>query len=239
MFDTDADLFARSRAYIEATATPRDQLAAASGLDERDLAAIEVAGALPAPTYVVFENAIRSPIRALGEASGTQTGRAYYCPSVLWWLRRAALMQTTESALLERLEGWFAGSFAQALHEQATDARRFGWAHLFDASGVIDARALATEVRSLCADWLNGGWAVCLRRWDGRHAVTKDLERARIAAITNERSCNDLSANQYLTLLDAIDRLDSVMLPFSPYERPHGTPGLFIDAMRKRYSLWV
>jgi hypothetical protein len=235
MFDADADLFARSRAYVEAIATPRDTLAAASGVSERALADIEAAGALPAPTYVLFDNAIRSPIRVLGEPP-EDGGRAFYCPPVVHWLRRAKLIGADRKDVLPRLEAWFADDFAAALRAQAQDARQFAWAHLFDATGEIAPDALAAQVQILHQEWMNGGWAVCLRRWNGHHVVTKDLERARIGALTGD-AARDLNAADRQTLFNAIERLDSVMLPFAPHERPHGTPGLFVDRMRERYGV--
>jgi hypothetical protein len=235
MFDADADLLARSRAYVEATATPRAALAAASGVSEGDLAAIEAAGALPAPTYVLFENAIRSPIRTLGEPP-TEGGRAFYCPAVLHWVRRARLLSLDRPGLLHRLQDWFADDFEAALQAQVAEARQHAWSHLFDANGDVSPPALAAEAATLSADWMNGGWAVCLRRWNGYHVVTKDLERARIATLTEEAT-RDLDAAERQALFNAIERLDSVILPFAPHERPHGTPGLFIDRMRDRYDV--
>lgn len=235
MFDADADLLARSCAYVEAIATPRDALAPASGVTEQELAAIEAAGALPTPTYVLFEKAIRSPIAMLGEAPA-ESGRAFYCPSVLQWLRRAKLIGAERQDLLERLQDWFAEDFATALNRQAADARLYAWGHLFGADGDLVASALSEQIRALCAEWMSGGWAVCLRRWNGYHVVTKDLERARISALT-EDATRELNAAERRTLFDAIERLDSVMLPFAPHERPHGTPGLFVDRMRERYGV--
>lgn len=235
MANPESDLFVRSRAYIEDTATPREALAAASGVSETDLTAIEAAGALPAPTYVLFKDAIRSPIRTLGEPP-RDGGRAYYCPSVLHWLRRARLLAPETPGLLDRLTAWFADDFAAALQAQGLDARRYSWSHLYGANGAISHKALTQEVERLSADWMTGGWAVCLRRWNGHHVVTKDLERARIAALT-ENAMRQLDSHERQGLFDAIERLDSVMLPFAPHERPHGTPGLFIERMRERYGV--
>lgn len=235
MLDSDSDLFARSHAYVVGVATTREALAAASGISESELTAIEAAGALPAPTYVLFKNAIRSPIRTLGQAP-VADGCAYYCPAVLHWVRRARLLAPETPGLLDRLQAWFTEDFATALQVQAADARQYAWSHLYGADGRISQSALVDEVNTLSADWMNGGWAVCLRRWNGHHVVTKDLERARLAALT-ENATRDLVGHERQAVFDAIERLDSVMLPFAPHERPHGTPGLFIDRMRERYGV--
>ncbi|QGZ94749.1 DUF6058 family natural product biosynthesis protein [Terricaulis silvestris] len=230
MFDADRDLFERSRAYVESTCTPRELLAAASGVDEATLQGLEEAGGMPAATYTLFDGAIRSAIRELGEPP-QQGGRAFYAPAVIAWLRRAALLDA------DALRTWFGESFEAALLAQAPDARVHGWARLFTTDGAVDRDALAAEVQSLNADWMNGGWAVCLRRWNGYHVVTKDLERARIGTITADGTRDTLSAAERLALQDAIESLDAVMLSFAPFERPHGTPGLYIDAMRERYAV--
>lgn len=230
MFDADRELFERSRAYVETTCTPRELLAAASAVDEATLHTLEQAGGMPAPTYTVFDGAIRSAIRELGNPPN-QGGRAFYAPAVVAWLRRAVLLDA------RALQAWFAESFEAALVAQAIDARAQGWTRLFAPGGSLERDALTAEVQSLHADWLNGGWAVCLRRWNGYHVVTKDLERARIGAITADGTRETLSAPERSALRDAIERLDAVMLPFAPFERPHGTPGLYIDAMRQRYAV--
>ena len=239
MPDHRAALFAASCAYVEAIATPRETLALAAGVSERDVDAIREAGALPAPTYVIFANAIHSPIRDLGLPPSDGGGRAFYCPAVLPHLRRAALMLAQGDDLARRLEAWLAASLTVAAREQADDAQLYAWTHLFQSDGALNDDAVQAEARQLGDDWLGGGWAVCLRRWDGRHIVTKDLERARIAALTDDGKREKLSGDERLALFDAINRLDALMLPFAPYERPHGTPGLFIDQMQTRYRLWA
>jgi hypothetical protein len=135
------------------------------------------------------------------------------------------------------LEAAFAESFRSALRRQVGDARLYAWRHLFEPNGELNEPAIDEEVRTLSADWMNGGWAVCLRKWDGHHVVTKDLERARITAITEDGARETLAPIDRAALRDAITRLDAVILPFAPHERPHGTPGLFIDRMRERYSV--
>lgn len=233
----DADLYARSRAYVEATATPRESLPSALGVKQSELDAIAAAGAMPAPTYTVYENAIVSPIATFGTPDEGATGREYFCPAVLGWLRHAALLQQSAHATLPALQAAFAEGFRSALRKQVSWARMFAWSHLFGSHGDLKDDAVDAELRTLSADWMNGGWAVCLRKWDGHHVVTKDLERAHIAFLTEDGKRDTLAPVDQRTLRGAIERLDAVMLPFAPHERPHGTPGLFIDRMRERYGV--
>jgi hypothetical protein len=233
----DADLFVRSHAYVETTATPREALPAATGVSQSELDAIAVDGAMPAPTYVLYENAIVSPIATLGSPDAGAVGREYFGPSVLGWLRHAALLSQSQHAIMPALEAAFADSFRSALRRQVSWARVFAWRHLFDSNGDLKDDAVDEQVHTLSAEWMNGGWAVCLRKWDGHHVVTKDLERAHIALITEDGQRETLARADQHTLRDAIERLDAVMLPFAPHERPQGTPGPFIDRMRKRYGV--
>ncbi len=233
----DADLFARSRAYVETTATPREKLAVAIGVDQAVIEAIAADGAMPTATYTIYDNAIVSPIATLGTVAEGAAGRDYFCPSVLGWLKHAALLHQSKHATLPALNEAFAESFRSALRRQVMRARAYAWAHLFDASGALKEDAVDEEVRTLSADWMNGGWAVCLRRWDGHHVVTKDLERAWIGVITDDARAESLAPTDGHALRDAIARLESVTLPFAPHERPNGTPGLFIDRMRDRYGV--
>lgn len=233
----DADLFARSRAYIKTTATAREALPAATGVSQSELDAITANGAMPAPTYVLYDNAIVSPIATLGSPEEGAVGREYFCPAVLGWLRHAALLQQSTLDTLPALEAAFAESFRSALRRQVIWARMFAWSHLFDSRGELKDDAVDAQVRDLASDWMNGGWAVCLRKWDGHHVVTKDLERAHIAFLTEDGARETLAAVDQHTLRSAIERLESVILPFAPHERPNGTPGLFIDRMRQRYGV--
>jgi hypothetical protein len=233
----DAHLFARSRAYVETTATPREALPAVTGVSQAVLDAIADEGAMPAPTYTIFDNAIVSPIATLGSPHEGEVGREYFCPSVLGWLKHAALLQQSKQATAPALEAAFADSFRSALRRQVGAACLYAWRRLFRPNGELNDTAVDEEVRNLSADWMNGGWAVCLRKWDGHHVVTKDLERARIAFITEDGKRKTLRRADQHTLRDAIARLDAVILPFAPHERPHGTPGLFIDRMRDRYGV--
>jgi hypothetical protein len=233
----DQDLYARARTYVESTATARGALSQALGISQTELDALNAAGAMPTPTYVVYADAIVSPIRQLGTPDDGAVGTEYFCPAVLGWLRHAALLQQSKHDTLPALEAAFAESFRSALRRQVSDARLSAWRHLFDARGELIEDAVNEELRTLSADWMNGGWAVCLRKWDGHHVVTKDIERARITMLTDDGKAEALASIDRMALRDAIARLDAVILPFAPHERPHGTPGLFIDRMRERYGV--
>jgi Family of unknown function (DUF6058) len=230
-----------STRYVQQVCVCSEDIATSTGIGSEELAKLRRAGCVPQPTYRVYANgAVASAIRTLGEPAGTAI--EFYSPAVVWWLRRASTFSQSfsETELSNALKSWLRIDLSRALQLASSDAstyeKPFVWHHLFDHRQ-LNADRFDNEVNNIWDDWMSGAWAVCLRRFDGHHLVTKEIERARIASITEngERRLND--AQSKIQLLDAIVRLDSVMLPFAPHERPHGTPGHFIDAMLERYDL--
>ncbi|HEY2357659.1 MAG TPA: DUF6058 family natural product biosynthesis protein [Phenylobacterium sp.] len=211
-------------------------LPAAVGASPEAIARLAKAGVAPQPTYRVTPTAVVSAIGQIGEIAPGEGAEDYFGIAVGPWLRRALVLaeQGEGSGLEAALLDWLAGDLVAALDARAEDALAWGWAHL-TRGGRFDRGAAREEVASHWHGWMVGGWAVCLRRFDGHHLATKEIERRRIAHLT--AGGDALSANGRLALLDAMSRLDSVLLPFAPHERPTGTPGLFIDEPVRRFGL--
>lgn len=223
--------------YVANYCVAGSDLAAAAGLRADALAILRQAGVVPDPTYKVSPYGVSSAIGNVGDtARGDATG--HFGPAVAPWLARASLLLASVDALAlhEALINWLATDLAAALRARAAEARLFGWGHLFDEDR-CDLERVREEVASYWGGWMNGGWAVCLRRFDGHHLATKEIERRRIASLTQEGCAQSLSLDDRLALFDAIARLESVLLPFAPHERPRGTPGVYIDAPSERYGL--
>ena len=225
-----------SAAYVAAHCVPAAELAARVGVSPAELAGLEAAKVVPAPTYRVGRRSVISAIRALGEPE--DGAEDWYGMAVVDWLRRAAVLaeQTPPGWMVETMADWLAGDLQAELQAQAADAQAFGWGHMF-ADGVCDRRAARAYVDGEWRGWMLGGWAVCLRRFDGRHLAVKEIERRRIAALTGEGGKALLEPDERLAGVDAMRRLDAVLLPFAPHERPHGTPGIFLDEPARRYGL--
>lgn len=231
--------------YVAKICTPAEKLAEATGLSQGEFDRLKEAGVVPAPTYTVTARRVVSAVADLGEALAdadsagvTEIGQGYFGPAVPVWLRRAAVMATglEDGGLQARLQRWLADDMAAILEARAAEARDLGWSHVF-TDGRLDPAKLQTEAQVHWEDWMNGGWAICLRQFDGHHLVTKEVERARITRLTGGGERPDLSPDERLKLIDAMSRLDAVILPFAPHERPLGTPGRFIDAPARQYGL--
>ncbi len=103
--------------------------------------------------------------------------------------------------------------------------------------GVLSLDAAEALAAAEWADWVNGGYGVCLRHWSAADVIAKMLHRGRIIALTDGGTRQTLTASDRLALLEAMERLEAVTLPFAPHQRPTGTPGLWIDKILVRYAL--
>jgi hypothetical protein len=220
--------------YVRRHCLTPPALAQAAGLSEDRLRALIAARCLPAPTYVLDPSLqARSAIRS--EALVPQP-EEWFGAALLPWASRAAESTLPLPMLADRLRQDFAADFRQAL--LASEGRAHGWTELFDAAGAIDEAAFAEALDEIWEEnWLGGAYAVCLRRFDGHHLVTKLVERSRIRALTAEGTKPALPAAEAAEVTTAMARLDAVITPFAPHERPHGTPGLWIDRIAERYGL--
>jgi hypothetical protein len=225
-----------ARRYVSRFCTPASRLAEAAGVSESCLEQLSRAGALPAPTYRLYEEGVLSPIAARGDTTGA-ADEDWYGPAVAAWIRPAAILSRHGSPdIAGRLASIFESMLYQALEERAEECARFGWSHAFKGS-TLDREQVSLLSAELWADWMSGGWAVCLRSWSGRSVVAKEVQRSRIRAITRDgtREPADLMDAERLDLCQAIGELEAVMLPFAPHERANATAGLWIDAILNRY----
>lgn len=220
--------------YVRRHCMTPSALAQAAGLTEGRLRELIAARCLPGPAYVLDPSlTARSAIRS--EAL-TPRPEEWFGAAVLPWACRAAESALPLPALADRLREDFAADFRRAL--LASEGRAYGWAELFDAAGDIDEAAFAKALDEIWDEnWLGGAYAVCLRRFDGHHLVTKLVERSRIRALTEEGTRPVLTPAEAEQVTAAMARLDAVITPFAPHERPHGTPGLWIDRIADRYGL--
>ena len=219
--------------YVRRHCLTPPALAQAAGLTEDRLRALIAARCLPGPTYVLDSSLqARSAIRS--EALAPQL-EEWFGAAVLPWARRAAESTLPSPALAEQLRQDFVADFRRAL--LASEGRVHGWTELFDGAGAIDEAAFAKALDEIWESWLGAVYSICLRRFDGHHLVTKLVERSRIRALTEEGAKPALTAAEAAEVTAAMARLDAVITPFAPHERPHGTPGLWIDQIAARYGL--
>lgn len=223
------------QAYVERHFIRLPELAARGGVELGRVQALIAAGALPGPSYRIWRNgAFWSAVG--GAHNGDPEGRPveWYSPAAAWWIRRASGLDL----LPEAIAGQFAKHFATAFVTELADLADARLAYP-DAcpGGTFSPEAAARVATAEWADWINGGYGVCLRHWSAADVIAKMLHRGRIIALTAGGTRETLAAAERAALLDAVERLEAVMLPFAPHQRPTGTPGLWIDRMLLRYGL--
>lgn len=223
------------QAYVGRHFVELADLAAGAGTDTTTVASFVAAGVAPQPSYRIWPNgAFASPIGGThgGEPQGTSTD--WYSPAAIWWIRRALGMTEAPAEIAQRFAETFVADFVTRLG--ALPDGHLAYPDVYVA-GVLSPDAAAALAAAEWADWINGGYGVCLRHWSAADAITKMLQRGRIIALTDGATRETLTSSDRIALLEAMERLEAVMLPFAPHQRPAGTPGLWIDRILKRYGL--
>jgi hypothetical protein len=226
------------RAYVTAHFWPLDRLAAASDAREAEVAAMIAAGCAPGVIYAFDDGGWWSALG--GYRSGAAGGPAedaerWYSPAAAWSLRRARLALRGGASLAEAAAGnraRFQADFADAL--RAVPEAYHAFPACFRADGSVDEAAAATQASEEWAGWLGGGYAVCLRIFNAATCVIKESLRATLKRHIADPAAWPIDDVDLLTLCE---RLAQPMLPFAPWERPVGTPGVTIDRLLGDLSL--
>ena len=221
--------------YLHQHFLPLPEFARRVGMSPAGVQALIDAGAIPGPVYTTWPNgAFWSPVG--GQHSGPPLGDLthWYAPSALWWARRATVLRLAPTVAADQFRAGFVAAFCATL--AAHPLGILGYPEVF-ANGVLDPDLTARKAAAEYQDWIDGGYAVCMRRWDAADVITKMVQRGRIIALTRSGTLETLTPDAKLDLLDAMESLEAVMLPFAPHQRPAGTPGLWIDAILARYDL--
>lgn len=230
MRDTTQDDIA-ARSYVARHFWRLPELAAATGLAEEEVRRLIGAGCAPGPIYAWSGRwwSALSACRGADAPAPPDRAQLYYSRSAAWDLRRAALLirdGATPAAAAAGNRDHFVSRFADLLPavEGAEEAFPSCW-----PKGVFDrarARAAAGEE---WASWLQGAYGVCLRVFNASTCIHKEALAARL----KRRVADGVP----LDLLDEAQALAVLILPFAPWERPTGTPGLTIDPLLARLAL--
>ena len=205
------------------------QLGAAPDLVER----LVEAGAMPGAIYAELDGAWWS---ALGATEPPPPGELWYAPAALWWGRRAMLslrqgLTIDEAAVRNRAH--FIETFVQALAEELLAPVAFPDAFPGER---LDADAAAGRAAIEWESWIRGGYAVCLQRFSGESCVRKESLGKRIRLHMDQVPGFGLDED---SLFDLVERLESLVLPFAPWQRDAGTPGRAVDAPLAQLGLGV
>jgi len=218
--------------YVTDWFWPFDRLARAVGASAADLDDLIEAGCGPGAIYA-FSSRYGWWSALAGHVDGYEgppppEAERWFAPAAAWGFRRAILAQRRGASLEEAARenaALFTEEFIEAL--QRLPEARFGFADCFGPQGLVDTIA-RTRAAEEWAAWIEGGYAVCLRIFTGETCVRKESLGAWLKAHIVSPESHPMTANEVLSMCE---RLAQLMLPFAPWQRPHGTPGVTIDRL--------
>lgn len=216
-----------TRYFIE-----KDEFVENSGAPEPLVDDLLAAGAMPGIIYSYSEK--EGWWSVLGTASPLQPseGRHFYSPAALWWCRRALMevrrgKSPSAAALSNRRR--FVDTFVEKVGSEPFAGRAFPSAF---ANGSLDNAAARKVAEGEWGDWIGGGYGVCLRRFTAETCIRKEALGRRIKDHFehDDRLSDDI-------LFDLVEQLESLLLPFAPWERESCTPGKTVDRSLAALSL--
>ena len=218
--------------YVAEWFWPFDKLARAAGISTADLDDLIEAGCGPGAIYA-FSSRYGWWSALAGHVDGHEgppppEAERWFAPAAVWGFRRAILSRRRGASLEEGARqnaALFTEEFIEAL-ERLPEAR-FGFADCFGPRGLVDTVARARAAQEWAA-WIEGGYAVCLRIFTGETCVRKESLGAGLKAHIANPERHPLTADAALSICE---KLAQLMLPFAPWQRPHGTPGVTIDRL--------
>ena len=220
------------RHYVSSWFWDVGTLAKAAGVATAELGEMIAAGCAPGTIYALSRE--HGWWSALGGHRGGHDGppppdaERRFAPAAVWWLRRAVLARRAGASFetaARQNQALFEDGFVTAL-AQLPEAR-IAFADCFDANGAI-AAAASTCAAQEWADWIKGGYAVCLRIFTGETCVRKEALAALLKRHIADPHSHPMAAAE---ILSAYERLAQLMLPIAPWQRPHCTPGTTIDRL--------
>ena len=229
------------RAYVSRWFLQRDAFERQVGGSPAEIEALLANGAAPGVIYSEGPSgdwwsalaAYSGRASGLPEAGGTH----WYAPAAVWWLRKGRLHLNSGASPAEaaaRNRHAFARSFVRALSTEPLAS--LNYPRCFDQEKVLEAAARSTADEEWGA-WISGAYGVCLRVFTAESCVQKEALARRISLHFEAVDDNERLSPE--TLLDYAERLSGWVLPFSPMERPSGTPGRAIDRTLATLALGV
>lgn len=225
--------------YVEKWFIPYDALVRRSGATADQIQSLIAAGA--APGIVYSQGADGKWWSALGAVTGknppspTEDGQHWFSPGALYWLRRALLIVRSGKSAAEAAAGnrdAFVAQFIAALKETPEASGNF--TEIF-ADGELNEDKAREAAIAEWADWINGSYCVCLRSFSGESCVRKES----LARYLKMQYVDGQASAPELHILDKMEQLQLLLMPFAPFERPTSTCGLAVDRLLTILELGV
>jgi hypothetical protein len=236
-----SEIFDRAaRAYVERHFWTPEALSHAVGVPWERLEILIKARVAPGAVYARdpqggWWSALGGWVDGDGPALPEPLAEVWLSPWTAWAFRRAVLAAAdgVSDEACARLEfGRFGLQFASALAR--IPSARAAFPDCFYDDGRVDPGNAALRAEKEWADWLDAGYAVCLKTFTGAACVEKESLGALLKRHVADPVAHPMTR---VECLDACATLSGQMLPFAPWERPTGTPGLTIDVILERLGV--
>lgn len=155
-------------------------------------------------------------------------GQDWYSPGAAWWFRRAMLTSPSQN------QRHFAEQFSQQLKN--IPFANLAYTSCFDSNGQSISAQITMAADQEWDAWASGAFAVCLPFFSAERCIRKETLATRIkAAISPHAQPNDVLSPA--SVFDLTSELAALILPFAPWERAKGTPGMTIDRVLTQMGL--
>lgn len=223
--------------YVERHFLTRRQFECALG-GAGDAGQLIAAGAIPGPVYGQLpDGSWWSSLSTTGVARTDRIARSrdlYYAPAALWWARRTILASRAQGLSIgqsaHHVRDFFIDGFVDELARHSLALKAFP--RCFPATR-FDRDAGRQQAEEEWTHWIEGRYAVCLRRFSAAACIRKES----LAACLRELPLSTGSAEDLMERFAMVEDLEALLLPFAPFERSASTMGQVVDAHLERWSL--
>ncbi|MEO1226724.1 MAG: DUF6058 family natural product biosynthesis protein [Pseudomonadota bacterium] len=213
---------AEFQTYLDMWFCREAELAAMCGTEVATVRQLVAKGGIPGVVYRFdTRGAAWSALAAyqgLEQPECAASATEWFTPASARWVRRAVLLaRAGDASAAETLKQQFLDDYIAAI-ESVPATLREGLASSESGEEVWDA-------------WVRGAYAVCMRIFTAETIVDKHCRQVRAKRLlaAGELTPDELPPDERLMLHEDIEALAGFLTPFSPFERPNGTPGTVID----------
>ncbi|MCH8618112.1 DUF6058 family natural product biosynthesis protein [Undibacterium sp. TS12] len=221
--------------YLKKHYLNKAQFAAACQSSEAEIDTLMQAQMLPAPSYVVTENAkICSAVFGEMEATDTSSGD-YFHPANTVWFDRAKQMIAAHGidAAPAALKQEFIVNFSAAL--SALNISLWNIADSFEPDGTIKTTGLTERVEFSWKHFLLGTFGLCVANPVSEAAIAnKEILQEKLSALSENGAKASFSQAEAAELLPLVDAFAAAAMWFSPAEYHLCSRKRLVDDFRPR-----
>ncbi|MFZ6721777.1 DUF6058 family natural product biosynthesis protein [Undibacterium sp. Ji49W] len=220
--------------YLKKHYLNKAQFAAACNCTEAALDALIQAQLLPAPSYVVTENArIFSAVFGEMDAVDTDAGEYFHPANTVWYNKAQAAIATHGDQAAQLFRQNFMQEFIDAITE--LNATLWHVQDSFTSDGTAISAGLQTRADFAWQHFLMGTFSLCVANPVSAAAIArKEILQEKLGALTDHGNKRIYSIAEAKDLLPLVDAYAQAAMWFSPAEYPRCSRKRLVDDLRPR-----